>query len=314
MTDTPISASDLPTWRKVVAFPLVSLAIGLGSAVATIWALSLLLNQITNWQYGDSAWMALGAVLSVLAIFLLSKFLLRYLGDMPRDDLPLSGSVKDVFYGFLGGGWLITMCVGVAFILGSYSILGWGTSESAALIWLQAGLFAGFVEEVIIRGVLFRFLEEFAGSWAALAISALVFGFLHAGNENATVFSSIAISIEAGILLGAAYMYTRNLWLAIGIHAGWNVVQGYFWDVPVSGVQVDGLVEAELSGPVLLSGGSFGLEASIIALIIATSAGLWLLREAVRRGNTVKPWWTRKRLHEKLEAPEAKRVPAKAGS
>ena len=296
MTDTPISASDLPTWRKVVAFPLVSLAIALGCAVAAIWTIILLMDQITNWQYGDTAWMALGAGASVLAIFLLTKFLFRHLGDMPRDDLPINGSAKDLFYGFLGGGWLITMCVGVAFVLGSYTILGWGTSESAALIWLQAGLFAGFVEEVISRGIVFRFLEEFAGSWAALLISSLFFGFMHADNEGATWFSSVAISLEAGILLGAAYMYTRNLWLAIGLHAGWNVVQGYFWDVPVSGFQVDGLVEAELSGPVLLSGGAFGLEASIIALIIATSAGLWLLREAVRRGHVVKPWWVRRRL------------------
>jgi hypothetical protein len=162
------------------------------------------------------------------------------------------------------------------------------------MIVIQAGLFAGFVEELIIRGIVFRFLEEFAGSWVALALSALLFGFLHAGNDNATLFSSIAIAIEAGILLGAAYMLTRNLWLAIGVHAGWNVVQGYVWSVPVSGHQVDGLVASVRTGNELLTGGMFGLEASVIALVIATTAGLWMLREAAKRGNVMSHWWSRR--------------------
>ncbi|MFZ1742339.1 MAG: type II CAAX endopeptidase family protein [Pontixanthobacter sp.] len=302
MSDVSIQSAELPLWRKVVAFPLVSLVIALAAAIGTIVGVGFGLSKIDNWPYGENSWMAVGAVVSVLAIFALSKLLLRHLGELPRDDLPLAGAAKDLVYGFLGGGWLMSLCVGVAFVLGVYKIAGWGTSESAGLIWLQAGLFAGFVEEVISRGIIFRFIEELAGSWAALAISALVFGFLHLGNPNATVFSSVAISIEAGILLGAAYMYTRNLWLAIGLHAGWNVVQGYVWDVPVSGNQVDGLVDSQVNGSELLSGGAFGLEASIIALIIATSAGLWLLREAVRRGHVIQPRWTRKRMERDAKA------------
>ena len=90
-------------------------------------------------------------------------------------------------------------------------------------------------------------------------------------------------------MLGAAYMLTRSLWLPMGLHAAWNFAQGEIYDIPVSGTTVHGLVEARLSGPPLLTGGGFGLEASLIAIVIATAFGLWLLWLAIRKGELVQP-------------------------
>ena len=72
-------------------------------------------------------------------------------------------------------------------------------------------------------------------------------------------------------MLGAAYMLTRSLWLPMGLHAAWNFTQGEVFDIPVSGTDVHGLVEAQLCGPPLLTGDGFGLEASLIAIVIATA-------------------------------------------
>ena len=96
-------------------------------------------------------------------------------------------------------------------------------------------------------------------------------------------------------MLGAAYMLTRSLWLPMGLHAAWNFTQGEVYDIPVSGTQVHGLVDARLSGPPLLTGNGFGLEASIIAIVVATGFGLWLLWQAIRKGELVQPWWVRRR-------------------
>jgi hypothetical protein len=156
-----------------------------------------------------------------------------------------------------------------------------------------AGINAAFFEELLFRGVLFRWTEEFAGSWAALLVSSALFGLLHLWNANATWFSSFAIAMEAGILLGGAYMLTRSLWAPIGLHFGWNVTQGLVWDVPVSGYDVDGMVTAQLGGNPILSGAPFGLEASLIALIVATTFGLWLVKLAMDRGQIMRPWWSR---------------------
>ena len=86
---------------------------------------------------------------------------------------------------------------------------------------------------------------------------------------------------------------TRNLWLPIGLHAGWNVTQGFVWGVPVSGNPFVGMVESGLYGPDWLSGGAFGLEASVIALVVATSAGAWMVWQAAKAGHIVRPMWSR---------------------
>jgi hypothetical protein len=185
--------------------------------------------------------------------------------------------------------------VGVAALIDVYNIVGDGGTGQLLNLLIAAAVVPAFMEELIFRGILFRWIEEFAGSWAALVVTSALFGLAHIYNPNATWFSSFAIAVEAGMLLGGAYMLTRSLWLPIGLHAAWNFTQGFVFDVPVSGLDQKGLVEAKLSGPELLSGGAFGLEASVIALAIAAAAGVWLLVLAVRRGQLVRPWWVTRR-------------------
>jgi membrane protease YdiL (CAAX protease family) len=136
-------------------------------------------------------------------------------------------------------------------------------------------------------------MEESLGTWLALLISALIFGLMHIANPNATLWSALAIAIEAGIMLAAAYTLTRRLWLPIGIHFAWNFVQGGIFGVAVSGNGVRGLLQSTLSGPALLSGGEFGAEASIFAVIVCLAAGVYLIQAAWKKGNILKPFWTR---------------------
>jgi hypothetical protein len=81
----------------------------------------------------------------------------------------------------------------------------------------------------------------------------------------------------------------------MGIHAAWNVAQGEIYDIPVSGTDVHGLVDARLCCKPLLTGGGFGLEASVIAIAIATLFGVWLLWVAIRKGQLIQPIWVRRR-------------------
>lgn len=128
-------------------------------------------------------------------------------------------------------------------------------------------------------------MEEWLGSWWALALSALLFGLLHLPNQNSSLFAALCIAVEAGILLGAAFMLTRNLWLAIGIHWAWNLFEGPVFGTPVSGgAWEESFVRPVIQGPTLLTGGAFGPEASLYCLLVATAAGVILLWQAVRRG------------------------------
>ena len=285
---------DRPLWRRIVDFPLSALVIGvlIFGCIVTVEVL------FQKWHppMAKMEFTVLFALLNVALCVIADKLLLRHLGEQPRDDLRFRGAGGQLGLGVLIGLVLFATVVGIAAIVGAYRILSCCSTAQLPILLFGAGITAAVTEEFFFRGILFRWIEEFAGSWAALLVTALLFGLAHRANPNATWFSSFAIAVEAGTLLGGAYMLTRSLWLPIGLHAAWNFAEGYIFDVPVSGLPEQGLVTAKLSGPVLLSGGDFGLEASVIAVVIAGSAGAWFVwTAAARRGQLVQPWWVRKR-------------------
>lgn len=292
--DASVITDERPIWKKVWQFPLVAMIVALAVMVAMAFASSKVSELLITPNFEDPAGLILAVIKFIVMVLIAYKLVIPRLGRKKHDDLPLDRrALRDTALGFLGGGVLISICVALAALFGAYRIEEPGDFADWAEIIFLTGVYAGFFEEVLIRGIVLRWLEELTGSWIALAISALLFGFLHAGNDNATFFSSLAITIEAGILLGAAYMLTRSLWLAIGLHAGWNVVQA-LWDVPVSGNDFDGVVNATLEGPSLLAGGGFGLEATVFALVVATGTGISMLVRASRAGQIVQPMWRRK--------------------
>ncbi len=153
----------------------------------------------------------------------------------------------------------------------------------------SASAAAAVGEELLFRGAIFRITEEWLGTTAALIISAALFGAAHGLNSGATPIGVIAIALEAGVLLGVAYSASRSLWLPIGMHFGWNFTEGGLFGAAVSGGQSNGVVSVTLDGPVQLTGGIFGPEASIIAiavcLIAATILGIYSVRHDYWR-----PW------------------------
>jgi membrane protease YdiL (CAAX protease family) len=235
-------------------------------------------------------------IVAVPMLIILYKLVIRRLGEHPRDDLRVAGALRPLLFGLAIGLVIFSIVVGIAAALGIYRITGEGDSSGLLSALLGPALFAAVSEEMLFRGVLFRWIEEFGGSWVALLVTSAFFGAVHLTTPNASIVAAVGIAFEAGVLLGGAYMLTRSLWLPMGIHAAWNFTQGEIFDIPVSGTSVHGLLTARLSGSPLLTGNGFGLEASPIAMIVATAAGVGLVVLAVRRGEVVQPWWVRRRL------------------
>ena len=285
-----------PLWRRIADFPLVAMVIALAILAGTIWLAGMGFRLLPKMGVPDATRQMIAGLTVVGLVIAVYKLAICKLGETPRDDLRGEHALRNLGLGLGGGALLFSLVTAVAALVGVYDIVGWGSTRSILYALVMFGIIPGVIEEVLFRGILFRHLEDFGGSWFALALTSALFGVAHIFNPNATFFSSFAIAVEAGVLLGGAYMLTRSLWAPIGLHAAWNFTQGQIFDVPVSGIDGTGLVEAKLSGPELLSGGTFGLEASVIALVIATGAGIWLVVRAVRAGHVLRPWWVRRRL------------------
>ena len=229
--------------------------------------------------------------LTVLPFVLAYWLLARVIEQRPLSELDWRKSPQ-LLWGLLAALLLFALVTAELWVANVYSISGWGGAPLWTLFLLTA-VVPGITEEIISRGILFRLTEEGLGTWIALLVSALFFGFAHISNPGATAWSSLAISIEAGLLFGLLYHVTRSLWWCIGLHAGWNFVQGAVFGIPVSGIQVDGLLESRLQGPDWLDGGGFGAEASVLTVLTCGVISLLLVRRMLRVRSVVPPFWNR---------------------
>ncbi len=130
-------------------------------------------------------------------------------------------------------------------------------------------LLISFAEEVMVRGYLLNNLMQSINKWPALLITAAIFAAMHLFNPGITFFSFLNIFF-AGILLGINYIYTRNLWFGIFLHFMWNYMQGFILGFEVSGVHTNALLSQSVQGNDILTGGKFGLEGSVITIILIT--------------------------------------------
>jgi hypothetical protein len=240
-------------------------------------------------------WWALAVAVGIAAIFVaVYVAFCRLIEGRPASELSLKTIGIELPAGIVTGLVIFSLVVGVIAAFGGYRVIGYH-DVSVLVLALAISISSGFSEEIFFRGFFFRLTEKGLGTWTALGLSAALFGALHLGNPNATPLAAVAIMLEAGIMLAAVYMITRRLWAAIGLHAAWNFAQGGIYGIPVSGGSMDGVLKPEIRGSDLLTGGAFGAEASLPAIVIATAFGLVLLYVAWRRGQFMAPIWVRRR-------------------
>lgn len=156
--------------------------------------------------------------------------------------------------------------------------LGWLTLEGLAwefdpvsvvitnvITFFITFMFVGWNEELLSRGYHLQTIASGTSLLWGVVISSSVFGLLHLGNPNATWVSAAGIFF-AGVYLAYGYIRTKQLWLPIGLHIGWNFFEGVVFGFPVSGLDVYALTRITVHGPDLWTGGAFGPEAGLIVL------------------------------------------------
>ncbi|WP_406840330.1 type II CAAX prenyl endopeptidase Rce1 family protein [Streptomyces sp. AHU1] len=209
---------------------------------------------------------------------------LRFVARRPTTEIARRGAVREAALGCgIGLGFILVSTL-VVMALGGYSFSWAGNgffSVVASAVAVQAG--AAVTEELMFRGLALQALEQMFGSRAAVAITALLFGAAHLANPGAGAWSALAIAVEAGALLGAVFLWRRSIWFVVGMHFAWNATEQLL-GIPVSGNAEKGLLSLHASGSSLLTGGTFGLEASVVTVLIGTALAVRMFVLADRRG------------------------------
>ncbi|QGK76095.1 CPBP family intramembrane glutamic endopeptidase [Flavobacterium sp. SLB02] len=200
------------------------------------------------------------------------------------------GLAKNLIIGTSIGFMLQSLTILVIYLNGSYSVININP-VSFILIPFALMFTVAIIEEILIRGIIFRIMEEKLGSYIALTISSLLFGALHLANPHSSLISGICIT-TAGFLMGAAFIYSRSLWMPIALHFAWNFTQsGIFGAITSGNEKTKSLLEAKIQGPEFITGGAFGPEGSIQAIAFCALGTLILLILSRKENKIIKPYW-----------------------
>jgi hypothetical protein len=123
-------------------------------------------------------------------------------------------------------------------------------------------------------------------------LTSIPFGVFHIFNQHANVYS-IASATLGGFLLGILYTLTKRLWIPIFAHVGWNFAQVFFLSNVSSMTDYTGLFESRLEGPSLLIGGKFGIEDSLITIVLLGILSTLFFYISLKKGHLEKPFWKR---------------------
>ena len=269
-------------WRwwplRFLVFFVITLAVYIGCQIGT----QELPKRLPHFS-APAVQLAL-SVVGALVVVLVYRLLVRWTERRDAFELSTTGAIGGFLQGALIGVALFCAVFALLWARGIATFSGLGSTGDLVAVF-TVSLLAGFGEEIAFRGGVFRLLEEGFGTLVALSVSGALFGLMHAPNPGATVVSTVAIALEAGIMLTAAYAMTRSLWLAIGLHFAWNFTEGGIFGAAVSGGNASGLLKTQLSGSALLTGGEFGPEASVVAVAVCVVLALVMIAITIRRGN-----------------------------
>ena len=202
--------------------------------------------------------------------------------------------------GLLAGALPVALSVAIFRGLGAASVR---PSESAPTLLAPAGIaaiavtgLASALEEMLWRGYPFQVLIEGAGRWIAVLLTALFWALGHADNPGANAAGVLELLLS-GALLGWIVIRTGSLWFAIGYHVAWNVVAAHVFGLITSGLSLGSAAfRTTLTGPVWLTGGSYGFEASLVtgALDVLCLSGALLLSRHVPRSAEATPYFEKR--------------------
>lgn len=237
---------------------------------------------------------------NIISIFIVTLLVLyvyfiffKFLEKRKIEELSKNTINKSLFFGILLGFILQAITIFIIYLVGGFKIISINPFSFLIPSFMMA-FKSSIFEEILFRGILFRIVEEKLGSYISLLISAVFFGIVHLANDNSSISSTISVALNGGILLAAAFIYSRNLWFPIAIHFSWNFSLSGIFGANTSGEALStSLMTTEIHGNKLLTGGFFGPENSIQTTLICLAVSSFLIYLSIKEHKIIKPYWNK---------------------
>ena len=205
----------------------------------------------------------------------------------------ISATMAAMFF-FLAQALHLVEVTGVNWVRGDFDSSDWqALSRSLAsmglstlLVLLAVDMIVSWWEEIVFRGYVWQNLADGLKLGWAIAVSCIVYGWIHVMNPSAT-FLSFLIIIGFGFVRLYGVLLTNLIWLSFGMHAGWNFFQGVIFGFNASGNETASILEVKSMGPTWLSGGDFGPEGSVLMVPILIFGALAMRSWDVMRNRSV---------------------------
>jgi len=272
-------------WLRVILFGLgfiiitllISIPVAIGLFFSNLDELKAdPTHAIASLLQGSHLWqmVLLEFVVSLTTVGLFRTFIDRR--SMASLGLQLSGFTQESIIGFFTGPALMGLLALLLMATGRLQWVDITFDPSTLFISLGMVVLIAFSEELVFRGyVLSNLLDSFSNKWVALLLSALCFAIFHFSGPGITPLAFANLFL-AGVLLGVNYIYTRNLWFSFFLHLSWNFFLGPILGSHISGLSMPTLLVTEIKGDWLVTGGDFGIEASVINTALSLIAILVL--------------------------------------
>lgn len=279
------------TKQRILNFPITKIVLGLLICFAVFILAQQLVGKILDLTSMDKNFRNLiKGIISSSSVILAYIYFYRKYEKREIGEFSGKGILKNILLGVLIGTTIQGLTILVIYFWGDFRIISVNPFSSIITPFAVA-LSVAIFEETILRGIIFRIVEEKLGSYISLAISAIIFGAVHLLNPDSSVISSICIGI-VGFMFGASYIYSRSLWLPIAIHFSWNFVQsGIFGAITSGNEKTSSLFNTNISGAKLLTGDAFGPEGTMQATIFWLLLSIILMILISKQNKLIKPYW-----------------------
>lgn len=284
---TERTSTTIPRARlvvRIVQFPPIRIILGiacvaLGVVIAQL--LIALLRQALNLHSPLPApFVIFEVVLAVSAVYLAYAAYVHWIERRPVAELSGRAALPETGLGVLCGTGLLALIVLVLWVVGSYHVTGIN-APSVLLAAFAADVPSAVIQQVIFQGIIFRIAEESLGTHWALVLTVALFGALHLLLVPQMTVAGLFAILLGGLLFAAAYLRTRRLWLPSALHASLDFAQDGIFGIGayrLSAAAAPGIIQAHLSGPAVLTGGTFGAEASLVTMLALLAGAAILLR------------------------------------